>query len=159
MNMTVFGCSRFAVDDWSGDGFVGFVFRSSLLYLDLYSFLVNSWSGHFLFVVSVTCNINCSNSFSSLNNSFSGDWVSVHNFIRLINILDLDILFFSDRLNVCLGDVLVSRKSVVSGSRVILLLNRSVDSRKSSSNSLSRLYSDTLSDSINCWLDESSVID
>ncbi len=144
-------------DNRFSDGLVSFVNRLLLLNLNLYLLLVNSWSDNSLFVVSVSRNIDSLSSRSVLLNLLSGDWISIDNLIRRVLVVDLNRLFFMNRLNVSLSNILISRKSVISDLWVVLNLSRSLNSRESSSNVLRRSDSDLLLDSSYSWFNEVTV--
>lgn len=125
----MFNIRRFRVNYWSCDCFICLVFWFSLLYLNLNSFLINCRSGYFLFIISISRNINSLYSFSCLNYSFSCNWISCYNFIRLINVINLNLFFLGNWLNISLSYVLICRKCITSWCRIISSLNRSINSR------------------------------
>ena len=101
-----------SVDGSSVDGLVGSILWLGLLNLNLDSLLVNSWSHDFLFIISVSLNINSLYSGSFLNDWFSGDWVSVDNSVWSILPLNVNLFFLVDWLNISLVDSFIGRKSV-----------------------------------------------
>lgn len=89
----------------------------------------------------------------------SGDWFSINDLIRRVLVVNLNRLFFFNRLDVSLSDVLISRKIIISSLWVVLDLYWSLNGWKSSSNGLRRLYSYLLLDSSYSWLDKVTVVD
>ena len=146
-------------NNWSCLSFIGLVNWFLFLNLNFNSLLINSWSNNSLFVVFISININSLYSRSVLVNSISGDWISVNNLIRRILIINLNILFFQNWLDVWLSNVLISRKGIISNLWVVLYLNWSLNSWKSSSNILRRSYSDLFIDSSYSWFNEIRVND
>lgn len=138
----------------SGLSLISFVNWFLFLNLNLNSLLVNSRSNYSLFVVFVTINIDSLDSWSVLVNSVSSDWISVNNLIRRILIINLNILFLQNWLNVWLSNVLISWKGVISDLWVVLYLYRSLNGWESSSNVLRRSYSNLFIDSSNSWLNK-----